>query len=479
MALSELPPAHDEGGEPGAEPPLIRTPPPGAMSRAWMQRLQGVDAPWTEARRQRRVELTGLDQSPIVLSSAKGSNLFDLDGNRYVDLAAAFGACLLGHGNSRVQRTLEMQSERVVFGLGDVFPSDAKIGLTERLSRLFPEPGARVMLGSSGADAVDAALKTALLSTGKPGILAFHGGYHGLSTGPLAACGLRPEFRAPFTPHLSPHVRFVDFPRKPRAGETVRPDFLDLHLAAIDKELASGDIGAVLIEPVQGRAGVVIPPDGFLEGLRALCDRRSALLIVDEIWTGLGRCGAMVRSLDQGVVPDLICLGKGLGGGLPISACIGRASVMEGWRKPRAQQPAGDDDQQAFSGEAIHTSTHAGNPLACAAAIAVLDSVIGTKLAQRAKDEGAALLAALTDACDEPELKVREVRGVGMMIGIEVEGGAARGLGLARDLLMKGYVVLTGGAGDVLTLTPPLNVARPLLDAFVETFVELARMRAV
>src|SRR5579859_4923034 len=158
MALSELPPAIDEGGEAGAERPLVRTPPPGAMSKAWLQRLQGVDAPWTDARRKKRAELTGLDHAPIVLASAKGSNLFDLDGNRYVDLAAAFGACLLGHGASRIARTMEMQSERLVFGLGDVFPSDAKIGLTERLSRLFPEPGARVMLGLSGADAIDAAI---------------------------------------------------------------------------------------------------------------------------------------------------------------------------------------------------------------------------------------------------------------------------------------------------------------------------------
>ena len=466
MALSELPPAIDEGGEAGAEPPLMRTPPPGAMSRAWLQRLQSVDAPWTAARREKRAEVTGLDHAPIVLSSAKGSNVFDLDGNRYVDLVAAFGACLVGHGNTRVARTLEMQAERLMFGLGDVYPSDAKIGVSERLARLFPEPGARVMLGLSGADAIDAAIKTAVLATTRPGVVAFHGSYHGLATGPLATCGLHPEFRAPFAAHLSTHVRFVDYPR-PIDGA------LDRALSAVDSALAGGEVGAVLVEPILGRGGVIVPPDGFLQGLREICDRRSALLIADEIWTGLGRCGAMLRTTELGVVPDLVCLGKGLGGGMPISACIGRGSVMEAWHTP-----PGTEDGSHRVGEAIHTSTHAGNPMACATAIAVLDSIIGTKLQQRAKDEGAALLQSLREALDG-ETKVREVRGVGMMLGIEVEGGAARGLGLVRDCLMKGYLVLSGGDGDVITLTPPLNVAKPLLDGFVATFVELAKMRAV
>ena len=469
MALSELPPAVDEGGEAGAEPPLMRTPPPGAMSRAWLQRLQSIDAPWTEARRTKRAEITGLDQAPIVLSSAKGANVFDLDGNRYVDFVAAFGACLVGHGNTRIARTLEMQAERLMFGVGDVYPSDAKIGLTERLARLFPEPGARVMLGLSGADAIDAAIKTALLATGRPGVVAFEGAYHGLATGPLAACGLHPEFRAPFSPHLSEHVQFVPYPRRVDGA-------LDRALSAVDAAIAKGSVGAVVVEPILGRGGVIVPPDGFLQGLREICDRRSALLVADEIWTGLGRCGAMLRCTEEGVVPDMICLGKGLGGGMPISACIGRGSVMEAWRTPHGKHR--EDDGGHRTGEAIHTSTHAGSPIACATAIAVLDSIIGTKLQQRSKDEGAAFLEALRGAL-ESATNVREVRGAGMMIGIEVEGGAARGLGLVRDCLMKGYLVLTGGDGDVITLTPPLNVAKPLIDGFVATFAELARMRAV
>ena len=471
MALSELPPALGADGEAGSELPHVRTAVPGAMSRAWLQRLQSVDAPWTDARRAKRTALSGVDGTPIVLSSAQGSNVVDLDGNRYVDLVGSFGAALLGHGNTRISRTIEMQSSRLMMGLGDVFPSDAKIGLSERLARLFPEPGARVMLGLSGADAVDAALKTALLSTGKSGVIAFDGAYHGLATGPLATCGLRPEFRAPFEPHLSTHVRFSPFAKS--AAD------LAASLASVEAHLKTGAIGAVVVEPVLGRGGVIVPPDGFLFGLRTLCDQYGAILIADEIWTGLGRCGALLRTSAESVTPDLICLGKGLGGGLPLSACIGKKSVMEAWRTPsrRAARDA-ESEPEALHGEAIHTSTHSGNPLACAAAIALLDGVIGGKLAERARVEGDAFRAALTATLCDGRHGVREVRGVGLMVGIELDGGAQRGLAISRDLLTKGWITLTGGAGDVLTLTPPLNIARALLDGFVAAIGEATLARA-
>jgi 4-aminobutyrate aminotransferase/(S)-3-amino-2-methylpropionate transaminase len=440
------------------------------MSRAWLARLASVDAPWTEARRARRAAQTGQDQSPIVLQSAKGANVFDIDGNRYVDLVAGFGSALLGHAHPRIARTLEMQSERLMIGLGDVFPSDAKIGLTERLARLLPEPGARVILGLSGADAIDAALKTALLATGKPGIVAFEGGYHGLSTGPLAACGLRPEFRQPFAPHLSPHVRFLPYPSARRG------DRLEDTLASIEAQASA--IGAILVEPVLGRGGVVDPPEGFLASLRAIADRIGALLIVDEMWTGLGRSGALLASVAEGVLADVVCLGKGLGGGLPISAAIGRRKAMLAWQTPHAPLDARTDDAEPepLHGEAIHTSTHAGHPLACATAIALLDTVVGQKLAERAREEGDRMRARLAEHIGI-DSGITAVSGRGLIVGVSLAGGGARGGAIARDLLAKGYLVLTGGAGDVLTLTPPLNIARPLLDGFVEALVETARAR--
>lgn len=185
------------------------------MSRAWMGRLQGVDAPWTDARRARRAQLLGFDHAPIVIATAKGSNLFDLDGNRYADFTASFGAALVGHGHPRVVRTLEMQLERDVRARRRL-PDRREIWADRAPRAALPGARARVMFGLSGSDAIDAAIKTALLATGRPGIVAFEGAYHGLGTGPLAACGLRPEFRVPFAPHLTPHVRFLPPRAAPR-----------------------------------------------------------------------------------------------------------------------------------------------------------------------------------------------------------------------------------------------------------------------
>src|SRR4051812_28111908 len=198
----------------------------------------------------------------IVYATAAGANVVDVDGNRYVDLAAGFGAELVGHRHPTVLRALALQSERLLHALGDVHPSDAKITLVERLGALHPEPEAQVLVGQSGSDAVSAALKTALLATGKPGVLAFAGAYHGLGYGPLAACGLRPSYRTPFAAQLNPAVSFAPYPDTlERAADAV---------GQAARALAAGEIGAVLIEPVLGRGGVVVPPPGFLAELGRL-----------------------------------------------------------------------------------------------------------------------------------------------------------------------------------------------------------------
>ena len=367
----------------------------------------------------------------------------DVDGNRYVDMVAGFGALLLGHRPPRVARAIEAQMQRLWLGLGDVYGSDAKLALCERLVHLLPEPGARVMLGSSGADAVTAALKTAVLATGRAGVLAFEGGYHGLSHGPLAACGLTEAFRAPFAGQLGNHVVFAPYPTT--AAE------LDACKIHVDGALRGRTIGAVLVEPVLGRGGCVVPAPGFLAMLRDACDEAGALLVADEIWTGLGRAGAMLATVTDGVLPDVVCLGKGLGGGLPISACIGRAHAMEAWG--------------AHGGTAIHTATHFGAPLACVAATATLETLEDDKLAARAEQAGTAWREALSSALQRHG--VSEVRGRGLMIGIALEGGAPRALSVTRGLLARGYIALTGGRnGDTLTLSPALTISDAQMAAF-------------
>jgi 4-aminobutyrate aminotransferase/(S)-3-amino-2-methylpropionate transaminase len=423
----------------GRELPHIRVAPPGPRSRAIAQRVAAVESPAFEARRQAREATSHADQSAIAYEHGVGANLYDADGNRYVDLVAGFGALALGHANAAISRAVASQMERLPLALGDVYATQIKLDLCERIAALYPEPDARVMLGLSGADAVTAALKTAVLATGKAGVVAFSGSYHGLSYAPLAACGLAEAFRTPFAAQLGEHVRFAPYP----AGDSA----LGASLDSVRGALEVGDVGAVLVEPVLGRGGCVVPPAAFLPELRALCDRHRALLIADEIWTGLGRSGAWLASVASGVRPDLVCLGKALGGGLPVSACVGSDAVMRAWGK--------------HGGTAIHTATHFGWPVACAAAMATLDVLEREQLPARAAEVGARFIAALRQAGFD-------ARGRGLMVGV-VLADASAALGVSRRLLGEGWLVLTGGSqGNVLTLTPPLDIDAALLDAFTQ-----------
>jgi 4-aminobutyrate aminotransferase/(S)-3-amino-2-methylpropionate transaminase len=380
-----------------------------------------------------------------VYETAIGSNVVDVDGNRYVDLAAGFGAMLLGHAHPDVLRAVECQSARLLQALGDVFPSDTKIELLERLSALYPEPNARVLLGQSGADAVTAAIKTAALATGRPGVLAFRGAYHGLSYAPLAASTLRESYRAPFSAQLNAHVRVVDYPRDENSAARV--------LDEADVALRSGEIGAVLIEPVLGRGGVVVPPPEFLPDLARISRARGALFVADEIWTGLGRAGAMLASVEAGAVPDVVCLGKGLGGGLPVSACIGSDAVMHAWRR---------------DAEVVHTSTFAGAPLACAAALATLDVLSREALIARSAMLGERWIERLRGVLKKVR-SVSDVRGRGLMIGIDFGARSGAASRAQQALLERGYVVSTGGGSrETLVLTPALSISDEQAFAFCD-----------
>lgn len=300
----------------GQELPSIVVPPPGPRSRELAARAVAVESPAFEERRTSRTSRSGTDQAPIVYARGEGSNVHDVDGNRYVDLTAGFGALVLGYGPNPATTAARAALDDLTLALGDVYASEVKVRALEALAGLHPEPGARVLLGLSGADAVTAALKTAALATTKPRVLAFEGAYHGLSHGPLAACGFAPSFREPFAAQLGIDVTFAPYPDE-QAGD------LDRSLASVRVALGAGDVGAVLVEPMLGRGGCVVPPDGFLPELRALCTEAGALLVADEVWTGMGRSGALIASRAAGVVADVVCLGKGLGGGIPVSACIG------------------------------------------------------------------------------------------------------------------------------------------------------------
>lgn len=429
----------------GQEPPLISTRPPGEHSRSFLLRHAHATAPMGPKR------AAGERPGGIVYASALGSNVVDVDGNRYVDLAAGFGAELLGHRHAAIVRALSLESGRLLHALGDLYPSDAKVGLVERLVRLYPEPSARVIVAQSGSDAVSAALKTAALFTGRPGVLAFGAAYHGLGYGPLSALGLRASYRKPFVEQLNPHTVHAPYPDSTEARAAA--------FGAVREALSRGAIGAVLIEPILGRGGVIVPPAGFLRELHALTREHGALLVADEVWTGLGRSGSLLRSVEEGVTPELVCLGKGLGGGLPISAVIGKNEVMRAWERDE---------------EVVHTSTFAGNPLACATALATLDTLGREALVQRSARVGAAFRAELTAAL--ARVPGVSVRGAGMMIGVELGGGPQAAIRVVRRMLERGFIASAGGGQrEVLVLTPPLNIAEALLELSLPVIVDAVK----
>ncbi len=462
----------------GTSLPVIREPVPGPRSRALAERLARVES--------RNVTHLSPD-FPVFWEEARGANVRDVDGNIYLDLTGAFGVSLGGHGSPAVVRAITDQAQRLIHGMGDVHPPARKVELLEALARILPWPDPRIVLGSSGSEAVEAALKTALLATGRPGILAFEGAYHGLTLGALAATH-RLLFRQPFLSRIYAGARFAPFPDAAGGPEASAERCLDEARWILEEGDRGDEVGAVIVEPIQGRAGVRIPPPGFLAGLAELARKAGALLIFDEIFTGLGRTGTQFALQHEGVIPDLLCLGKGLGGGLPLSACAGPATVMEAW--------------PASSGEAIHTSTFLGNPLACAAGLAVLGDLAEGGLVERSRTLGGKVLHQLAESLS-PVPEVREVRGRGLFLGIELgkpgsagspgspgsrgssgfpglpgstaplSGAAVRASELA---LRQGILVLPAGShGHVLELSPPLTISEEQVAWVIPRLAQIVR----
>lgn len=424
--------------------PQIVTPPPGPRSRALAGELSRFESP----------NVTCLTEDfPVFWEEARGANVRDVDGNVYVDLTAAFAVAGAGHANPLVVDAVRAQAGRLLHGMGDVHPPEVKVALLKKLAEVAPGALGRTVLANSGAEAVEAALKTAVIATGKPRVLAFHGSYHGLTYGALSVSA-REDFREPFSAQLGRTAVFAPYPypyrspfgRDPEEAGAATLRYVE-HLLDTPGTASEG-IGAILVEPVQGRGGDVVPPDSFLPGLRRICDERGLLLILDEVYTGFGRTGRWFACEHWGVVPDLLVVGKALTGGLPFAACIGTDEVMGRW--PRS------------TGEAIHTSTFLGNPLGCAAALASIRALEEGKLVERSAELGARMRARLEERLSGHP-RVGEVRGLGMMIGVELvrdresREPAPELVGrLVVESLRRGVVVLGGGIhGNVLSLSPP------------------------
>jgi 4-aminobutyrate aminotransferase-like enzyme len=374
----------------------------------------------------------------------------DVDGNEFIDLTGGFAVATAGHSNVAVAAAIAAQVAELAHGLGDVHPSAVKVALLEKLAEITPQPLQISILGSAGAEAVEAALKTAWLHTKRTDVIAFEGSYHGLTMGALAVTQ-RPEFREPFCTQLNPHVRFAPFPTN---AAQLAPA-----LQTLDS-LLDDNVAAILVEPIQGRGGIRMPAANFLGELRARCDGVSRVLIFDEIYTGMGRTGRWFACEHWNVVPDLMTIGKGLTGSIALSACIGTTEVMSSW--------------PASTGEAIHTSTFLGNPIACAAALAQIREIEQRSLLQRAQSIGTRIERRTSGWSDRfPELL--EVGGLGALQGLRFSAASPSiAIRVCTAALQRGVIALAEGPlGEVLALTPPLVVTDEQLDHALSVLEEL------
>ncbi len=349
---------------------------------------------------------------PLTLVRGSGAVVWDDRGKEYVDFMAGYGVAIIGHSNPAVVNAVSKQAADLITCHGS-FYNDARSSFLEKLTAATPKGLERAVLTNSGAESVEAAIKLARKHTGRSKIVSMKGGFHGKTYGALSATWNK-KYREPFEP-LVPGFEFADY------GD----------LSSLAK-CVTQETAAVIAEPIQGETGIIVPPDDYLRGAKELCDRAGALLILDEIQTGLGRTGKMWASEHWGVVPDIMTVAKGIGGGVPLGAAVARADIVSSLQK----------------GE--HTSTFAGNPLACAAGAATLDFIKQVNLPGMAAAKGTALAQGLGKIAREHRV-AREVRGMGMMLALELRIDIQR---LLSRAMSDGAIFGYSGRNTVRLLPP-------------------------
>jgi 4-aminobutyrate aminotransferase len=396
---------------------------------------------------------------PFVMDHGRGSEVWDVDGNRYIELTSGIAVCSTGHSHPKVVEAIKRQSDKFLHISSDYY-HPIWIEFAERLAQIAPfkEP-AKIFLGNSGTEAVEAAIKLARIHSGRQQFIGFYGAFHGRTMGALAITASKQFYRDGFQPLMS-GVTHIPYPNPYRPillpthsdyGETV---VHYLETVVFKHRVPAEDCAAIFVEPIQGEGGYIVPTDGFFPALRKLCDKYGILLIVDEIQSGIGRTGKWWATEHWGVEPDIVLSAKGIASGMPLGAVIARESVMD-W-------PMG-----------AHGNTYGGNPIACAAGLATLD-LIENGMMQNAEEVGEYTLDALS------EIQVRhpsigDVRGKGLMIGVEfVEDRTSKKPASAlRDrIIAKSFErgALTFGCGDSsIRICPALNITKSLMDEALAT----------
>jgi len=392
--------------------------------------------------------------APFVMDHGSGAEVWDVDGNRFIDFVAGIAVCTTGHSHPKVVAAIQDQAERFIHISSDYY-HPLWVELSERLAKIAPfsEP-AKVFLGNSGTEAVEAGIKLARHHTGRPLFIGFQGGFHGRTLGSLAFTSSKSVQRSGFGPP-SIGVTHVPYPNEYRQvlqptsddyGETV-VNYIEDHI--LQTVVPPEDCAAILVEPIQGEGGYVVPPPGFFPALRALCDQHGILLIVDEVQSGIGRTGKWWAIEHWDVEPDIVCFAKGIASGVPMGGIVARESVMD-WP------------------EGAHSNTYGGNPLACSAALATL-SLVEEELMVNAQSMGEYAMDALEEMQSRHQT-IGEVRGKGLMIGVEfVDGGGTKQPAhefrerVIEEAYARGLLLLGCGESTV-RLAPALSIKEGLLD---------------
>ncbi|MDX2037368.1 MAG: acetyl ornithine aminotransferase family protein [Isosphaeraceae bacterium] len=404
-----------------AEPRLV-TPLPGPRAAEWLHRDEAVTS--TSYTR----------MYPLVIDRALGAMIEDVDGNRFLDFTAGIAVTNVGHCHPKVVRAIRRQAGRLIHMSGTDFYYRPQIELAERLARLAPGSSRkRVFFANSGAEANEAALKLARKHSGRMRVISFLGAFHGRTYGALSLSGSKPLQRkgyAPLVPEIH-HAVYGDLESVNRLLRTICPP---------------EETAAIFVEPIQGEGGYIVPPEGFLAGLRSICDAHGILLVFDEVQSGIGRTGRMFACEHWGVAPDILCLAKGLANGLPLGAIVAPETIMD-WAP------------------GSHASTFGGNPVACASALATLD-LVEERYLENARVVGARLEAGLRRLAADHAF-IHEVRGLGLMLGAEIreDGRPAPAL---RDRIIdlafhRGLLLLPCGASTV-RFCPPLCLRASQVD---------------
>jgi 4-aminobutyrate aminotransferase len=420
--------------------PHIRTPLPGPKAQALMARDRPVTTPSYPR------------DYPFVMARGRGAEAWDVDGNRFLDFMSGIGVASTGHAHPRVVEAIKEAADDFLHISSDYW-HERMTRLAERINELDPmrEP-VQVLVCQSGTESVEGALKLARYVTGRPRFIGFLGGFHGRTMGSLAFTSSKVTQQAGFFPAM-PGVTHVPYPNPYRplfAGSDQGRAVLDYIEMLFQANLPAAEVAAIVVEPIQGEGGYLVPPDGFLPGLRALCDRHGILLIFDEVQCGIGRSGKMFASQHWGVSPDIMTLAKGLASGLPMGLVVARRTHMEKWKR------------------GAHGNTFGGNPLCCAAALATLE-LVEREYAANAAAVGEYFLGRLHELQQRFPC-IGEVRGKGLMIGMElVTDRASRtpAKKLCEAVLTRafhhGLLLLSCGVSTVRFI-PPLMISRAHVD---------------